>query len=513
MEYKKRNDIENILLNDNSKIYLEELTEKKLSLRSHKISKIFQIKRKNILEQTKSSLDILDKFHQFQIYKFSTSFERIISYLNSSDDIKINYILNQLNAYFKYNEPDITEQKIIIEGQFLEILLNLGNNFLKNEKSEENIILIIWIFINIQIYKEGNGDYLKVLYSQKFLDFYNNCFIYSNSEEIMNEIILLLYHMIKINEEINEEINREILKSKVFESILNFSLNVDKDLELIESIIKLIISCFNITEEEELNENEINIIDKCLIILKNESEIDDDNILLLCFKGFYLLSKLNDRYKFNEKMITLKIPELILKTNKNKRQILLYALKTLSNILTVCDDDLDKINMKEILHYYNSILVKFDEDDKLVYIIFNGLYNITDSKYINLIKSCIIWKEEQIQKYLNMNEKIQMLFIKIIKYIINIGNNSSLNFVYETKVLEYLIYLISNSLWDKKILRKILKLIDNYLSRFNEEKKNDIEYAIIFNKFINWLNLFSDSINYEDDILDYIKEKYKPFYN
>ena len=319
--------------------------------------------------------------------------------------------------------------------------------------------------------------------------------------------------MIKINKEINEEINIEILKSKVFESILNFSLNVDKDLELIESIIKLIISCFNITEEEELNENEINIIDKCLIILKNESEIDDDNILLLCFKGFYLLSKLNDRYKFNEKMITLKIPELILKTNKNKRQILLYALKTLSNILTVCDDDLDKINMKEILHYYNSILVKFDEDDKLVYIIFNGLYNITDSKYINLIKSCIIWKEEQIQKYLNMNEKIQMLFIKIIKYIINIGNNTSLNFVYETKVLEYLIYLISNSLWDKKILRKILKLIDNYLSRFNEEKKNDIEYAIIFNKFINWLNLFSDSINYEDDILDYIKEKYKPFYN
>ena len=513
MEFKKRNDIENILLNDNSKIYLEDLTEQKLSLRTHRISKMLQIKRKNILEQTKSSLDILDKFQQFQIYKFSTSYGRITSYLNSSDGIKINYILNQLNAYFKYNEPDITEQKIIIEGQFLEILLNLGNIFLKDEKDEENIILIIWIFINIQIYKEGNGDYLKELYSQKFLEFYNNCFIYSHSEEIMNEIILLLYHMNKNNDEINEEINIKILKSKVFESILNFSLNVDKDLELIESIIKLIISCFNISEKEKLNENEINIIDKCLIILKKESEIDYENILLLCFKGFFLLSKLNDKYKFNEKMITLKIPELIIENNKNKRQILLYALKTLSNILTVCDDDLEKLNMKEILNYYNSILLKFDEDEKLVYIILNGLYNITDSKYINLIKSCIIWKDEKIQKYFNMNENVQIIFIKIIKYIINMGNNCSLKFIYETKVLEYLIYLMSNSLFDKKMMRKISKLIDNYLSRFNKETKNDIECVIIFNKFINWIYLFSDSINYDDDVIEYIKEKYKPFYN
>ena len=53
MEFKKRNDIENILLNDNSKIYLEDLTEQKLSLRTHRISKMLQIKRKNILEQTK----------------------------------------------------------------------------------------------------------------------------------------------------------------------------------------------------------------------------------------------------------------------------------------------------------------------------------------------------------------------------------------------------------------------------------------------------------------------------
>ena len=510
MEFKKRNNIENILVDNNIKFYLEDLNKQKLSLRSHKISKIFQIKRKNILEQSKSSLDILDKHQQFQIYKFSSSFERIISYLNSSDGIKQNYILNQINTYFKYNEPDALEQKIIIEGQFLEILLNIGNNFLTNAKNEneENIILIIWIFINIQIYKEGNGDYFKVLFSPRFLEFYNNCFINSHSEEIMNEIILLLYHMLKLN----EEINLEILSSKVFESILNFSLNDDKDLELTESIIKLIISCLNIPKEEKLSENEINIINKCVIILKNEADIDDENIMQLCFKGFYLLSKINDKYKFNEKMITLKIPELIMGNDKIKRQVLLYGLKTLTNILTVCDDDLEKINMKEVLNFYNSLLLKFDDDDKLVYIIFNGLYNIADSKYINLIKSCIIWKEEKIQKYFNNNEKVQFLFLKIIKYIINIGKHSSLKFIYETKALEYLIYIISNSNCEKTLMRKILKLVDNYLSRFKEENKKDIEYNIIFNKFINWINLFSEIINVEDEVLEYIKEKYKPFY-
>ena len=109
---------------------------------------------------------------------------------------------------------------MILEGQFLELLLNLGINFFNNKK-EENLIKILWIFINIQIYNEGNGEYLTNLYNQKFLEFYNQCFTQSNSDEIMNEIIFLLYYIIQIN----KEINIIILQSKVFESIINFTSN------------------------------------------------------------------------------------------------------------------------------------------------------------------------------------------------------------------------------------------------------------------------------------------------
>ena len=506
MEYERKNHHENILSEDNNKFFLEDLNEQKLSLRSKKISKIIQIKRKNILEQTKYSPDIIDKSLQFHILKFSSSYERIILYLRASDDKIQNYILNQINTYFKYNEPDIKEQKIIIEGQFLEILLNLGIKCL-TENNKKNIFLIILIFINIQIYQEGNSDYIKILYRYKFLEFYNNCFINSNSEDIMNEIILLLYHISKID----EDVNIVILTSKVFESILNLLSNEDKDLELSENIIKLIVSCLNLSKEEELNDREIKIINKCLTVLKNESENPEQNIQQQCYKGFYMLSKLNDKYEFNEKMIRLKIPKLIIENKMKNIQILFYALKTLTNILTVTDDFLAQLNMKEIIDFYNHVLLSFDADDKLVNIIFKGLYNIADSKYINFIKSCIIWKEENIQKYFNKNEKIQILFLKIIKYIINMGNHESLKFIYETKVFEYLIYLMSNSKLSKKIVVKILKLVDNYLSRFKEKEKNDIEYIIIFNKFINWINLFCYENNDEDEILEYIKEKYKPF--
>ena len=270
MDFEKRKD-EKILFENNIISYIDDLNETKLSLRSKNISKLLATKRRNKLEQTTSSLDFINKELQFQINKFSSSYNKIISYLTSSDDNLRSYILNQLCTYFKYNEPDITEQKMIIEGQFLELLLNLGKYFYKN-KNEENLILVIWIFINIQIYKEGNGDYLKCLYNENFLDFYNDCFIKLNSEEIMNEIIILLYYSAKIN--IGADF--KILQSKVFESIINYILNEQQDLEFIENVIKLMIVCLNISENDELGEREINLIDKCLFILKNESNINDD---------------------------------------------------------------------------------------------------------------------------------------------------------------------------------------------------------------------------------------------
>ena len=500
MDFEKRKD-EKILFENNIISYIDDLNETKLSLRSKNISKLLATKRRNKLEQTTSSLDFINKELQFQINKFSSSYNKIISYLTSSDDNLRSYILNQLCTYFKYNEPDITEQKMIIEGQFLELLLNLGKYFYKN-KNEENLILVIWIFINIQIYKEGNGDYLKCLYNENFLEFYNECFIKFNSEEIMNEIIILLYYSAKIN--IGADF--KILQSKVFESIINYILNEQQDLEFIENVIKLMIVCLNISDNDELGEREINLIDKCLFILKNESNINDEKIQKLCYEGLYIISKIDDKYEFNQKIIKEGIPKLILKI-KN-RNILLYSLKTLTNILTVTNDDLEKIDLNEIINFYNSILHIYD-DDKIEYIILNGIYNIADSKYINIIKSSIIWSREKIQKYFNKNEKIQLMFIKIIKYIVKLGDSNSFVFINDTNILEYLIYLISNTNYNTTLAKKILKLIDIYLNIYKNYGKDNFEYLVILNKFKNWINLFSNVINEKDDELEFIIEKYK----
>ena len=502
MELENRNVKETNKFEFNNKCYIDELNEQNLSLRSKKITKILKMKRRNIIEQTNTTNYITDNELQFQIYKFSTSFNIIISYLKSYDDNIQRYILNQLNIYFKYNEPDTKEQKMIVEGQFLELLLNLGIHYFK-QKNEENLIHVLWIFINIQIFNEGNGDYLKRLYDEQFLCFYDDCFSKSNSDEIMNEIIILLYYLVKIN----RDANIQILQRKVFESIINYYLNENLDLSFREDIIKLIIACLNLSNNKEFEQKEINMIHKCLIILKNESLTSNEKMQKLCYEGLYNISKINNEYEFNKKMIEEGIPNLILKI-KNKT-VIVYSLKVLANILTAFDDDLKNINLKEVIHFYNGIINVYCEDDKLIYIILIGIFNIADSKYINLIKSSWVWNQEIIQKIFTKNKNIQLIFIKIIKYIINLGNYNSLKFIYSTKVLEYLIYLLTNVHLDTKLREKILKLVDNYLNRFNIQQKEDLEYLIILNKFKDWINLFSDINNEDDELLQYIKDKYK----
>ena len=277
MELEERKAKENIFNEIKDISFIKELNEQKLSLRRKKISQIFSIKRRNNLEKIKNSLNLLKKGSELQINKFSSSFDRIILNLKSSDNNIQSYTLKQLNIYFQYYEPDINEQKMIIGGQFLELLLNLGIKFSFND--EANIIQILCIFINIQIYNEGNGEYLISLYSDKFFEFYDKCFIQSKSDEIVNKIILLLNYIVNIN----IGINIKILQSKVFESIINFSINEDQDLGFKELIIKLISICLNISKNCELDEKEIKIIDKCLTILKNESKkyVIKDYIILV----------------------------------------------------------------------------------------------------------------------------------------------------------------------------------------------------------------------------------------
>ena len=219
MEFEEKRKKQYKLIEDDRSIIIDSLNQSKIALRSKKNNLKLIMKRKSKLEQIKSDFDNIKGDNKFHIYNFESSFNTIISFLNSSDKNLVNYCLNELCIYFKYNEPNLAEQKMIIERQFFEILLNIGNKFLY-EKNENNLILIIWILINIQIHNEGNDDYLSMIYNDIYFDFYNECYNKSGSDEIMNEIIILLIYMTKVG----SDINIKILQSKVFDSIINCAL-------------------------------------------------------------------------------------------------------------------------------------------------------------------------------------------------------------------------------------------------------------------------------------------------
>ena len=479
MNFEKRKLQEMNLLGIENISFRDSINQQKLSLRAIKNNLIVKLKRKSIIEQCKSDYNNIPKEYQIQIYKFETSYNTIISYLKSKNNILISYCLNQLCIYFKYNEPNIIEQKLIIEGQFFEILLNLGNIFLNN-KNEKDLILVIWILMNIQIYNEGNNDYLNILYGEKYLKFYNTCFTQFGSDEIMNLIIVLLTYLIKLN----DEINAIILKSEVFNSIIYYILNKEPDMDSIENSVKLIMNCLNTNFDSELSQKEINTINDIIIILKNELFSSKNEILeKSCYDGLYIISKINNKYKFNEKIIQEGIPLNILKKEYKNYEILKKGLKLLANILTISDKECKIIYENNIIDYYNNILYIYDDDPKLVFIILSSIVNISLSKFRNIIKECIIWKSEKIEKYFNMNDNIKLKFIKIIKYMITNGDYNNLQFIYNTKIIEYVIYLLSSFNLNDKVVNKIIKIVNIYLNKFNDSEKENIEYHSIFNKF------------------------------
>lgn len=493
MNIEKRK-LQEIHLLGNEKIsQRDSLNNQKVSLRLAKNNLKIKLKRKIIIEQSKFEYNNVPKEFQIQIYKFETSYNAIITTLKSNNNILISYCLNQLVIYFKYNEPNINEQKLIIEGHFFEILLKLGNIFLYN-KNENDLILIIWILMNIQIHNEGNNNYLKILYSDKFLEFYNICFTQSDSDEIINLIIVLLTYIIKIN----KEINLIILKSHVFSSIIYYILNKDPDMEPIENSLELFISCLNLSfnnELTELGQKEINIINDIIIILKKELfTSNNEKLEKLIYEGLYIISKIDNKYKFNEKMVKEGIPQNILNINFENYDLLIKGLKLLTNILTVSDKECKIIIDKNIINYYNDVLDIYDNDPKIVYIILSGILNICNSKFRNIIKESIIWSRKKIEKYFNMYDNIKLKFIKIIKYIIINGTYSNLLFIYNLNILEYFIYLLASFNLGDKVTSKIIKLINIYLNEFNDSEKKNIEYYTIFYKFQD-LNKLSHKYN------------------
>jgi hypothetical protein len=258
-------------------------------------------------------------------------------------------------------------------------------------------------------------------------------------------------------------------------------------MEPIENSLELFISCLNLSlnnELSELGQKEINIINDIIIILRKELfTSNNEKLEKLIYEGLYIISKIDNKYKFNEKMVKEGIPQNILNINFENYDLLIKGLKLLTNILTVSDKECKIIIDKNIINYYNDVLDIYDNDPKIVYIILSGIVNICDSKFRSIIKESIIWSRKKIEKYFNMHDNIKLKFIKIIKYMIINGTYNNLLFIYNLNVLEYFIYLLSSFNLGDKVTSKIIKLINIYLNQFNDSEKKNIEYYTIFYKF------------------------------
>ena len=508
-------DIENSQRNEeelnNRKDYINDLNNNKLTLRkSENNNKIKKRREYKIFHKTENNN--INKEYQFQIINFDTSFNIILNYLNSNNPELISYCLREISIYFNINCPNIKEQNKIKETKFLNILLYFGNKFIQ-ENNMQDLLNILSILNNIQPYEEGSMEFVKEIYSNNFLDFFNNCLDYANklnSEKnqilIYRKIMMILRTMAFDNDEYFPELNFIFLRSQVFINILEFfsELNI-VDIQDIKELLMLMAYIFNFSNSEKaMCKDDINIIDKCLdfLIIQLCSGNNKEEFLVLIFESISHISGLSVLYDFNKKLIdegvTTKIMKMKFdnknKVSKNYLKILKFAMRILANNLTMPDDDCKILFSLNIIDYYNNILDKFDDYKEIVLAILMGIYNISFSSYYEVLKSCNIWNEKNIQKYLNYDDDIKIRIIKIIKELLEKNAPEFITFFFDIKILEYLMYIFACCNIGTKCSSKILEVIDLYLSLFSNEAKETREYLIIYNKFKDLFQM-SEKIN------------------
>ena len=509
---------ENVFNNPQEIIELK--NKEKIKLRKNKINQEIQKKRfQNLAHINLNKESKIKPELKFIIIRFEESYAKILSYLNSNDNDLISYIINEINIYFAYNNPNINEQKIIIETNFLLILLNLGKEFIASDQ-RENLKQILSVLINIQSYDKGTMDYLNVLCTDEFFDFYNKSLLYGKDKEFFHLILYIIDCLITIN----SDINLKLLRSGVFSSILNYigdnniETNEDKLLAL-----KSIVTAIDLSDYEDLiKERDIKIIDACYkILIEYLFSTNTEEILSCIYRGLYNISNLDNKFGFNNKIInegiTLKIMKLKfynLKINKFIIDIIDFAVRIIANNLTLTDKDCQIIYDLNIIDYFNNILILFDDSYKIVRDILTGLTNIAVGSKRNIILNSSIWEDKNIQKYCNMNDEIKINYIKICKFLFYHSNYDILKFIYNTKILQYFIFLFSTTDINGIAAEKILKIINSYLSHFSKDKKESEEYLIIFNKFIDLLES-CDKINKLNciDLISDITENIKNNYN
>ena len=483
----------------NPKEYINNLNESKLSLRKTQKNLIINRKREYLLNHYKDKdYNNIRKEDKFNIINFDASYNKINMYLNSNNPDLISYCLNEISVYFKSFYPDINEQKKIIQTKFLNTLLCFGYKFIEENKVSD-LFKVLNILINIQYFEKGNIEYVFDLYSDYFFEFYDKCIFFANNlenKEHVSEIykkIILIFNALTYNDNTGtDNLNLIFIRNSAFLNILNYIQKKNiKDLEEIEGTIELIVSTLSFINDDILNENDLKIIDKCLDILINELYgSNNEQILANIYRGIRNVSNFDNDYKFNEKIInggvTLKI--LKMKFNKlnitqNYLKIIEYSMNILANNLTASDVVCQIIYDQNIIDYYNNILDKFDDHQIIVKYILHGISNISVGSKREVIKYSNIWNEKNIIKYLNYGDAIKLYYIKIVKYLLYQSDFEFTKFVYNSRILKFLMDVFIASNLGKFICFKILKLIDFYLKSFKNNGKETNEYLIIYNQF------------------------------
>jgi len=485
----------------NSKEYINDLNQNKISLRKFKNNVLLKRKREYLrLHFEEKTNQKISKEQQFNIINFDKSFNIINMYLASNNPDLIEYCLIEICYYFQIYFPNINEQKKIKETKFLNTLLYFGNKFI-NEKNDTNLSYILTIIINIQYFEERNYNYTEDLYSEEYFRFYNNCILYAENSRnneyrsLIYKKIVMIFNVMAFNDNCpNYDLNLLLLRSTSFLNILNYfeEKNI-KDFEEIKSIIELITFVVGLCDDENtiLKKDDIKMIDKCLNILISELYNNSkEEILVKIYEGIRNISDMDDEYKLNKKIInegvTLKILKMKfnnINPTENYIKIIQYCMMILANNLTSSDKSCQIIYDQNIIDYYNNILEKFDDNKKIVKYILSGLANISIGSNKEIIKYSIIWQEQRIIKYLSFNDEIVHKMIKIVKYFLYNASFESIQFIFNSNVLKYFMDLFVAGNIGRFISWKILCIIDNYLKLFKSELKETKEYLLIFNQY------------------------------
>ena len=229
-------------------------------------------------------------------------------------------------------------------------------------------------------------------------------------DKIYKQIVSILNMMAFYHDDDVYDLNLIFLRSPVFKNILEYyQTNNSNNENDFKEFLKLITFTVNLSDSESnLCKDDKIILDNCLVILAKElyGGGNKEELLSLIYEGLFHLSLLEGEYDCCQKLIDEGVAVKILKLKSNKfkltpdyLKIIRFSMRILANILTMTDKNCQVLYASNIIDFYNNILEKFDNDKNVVRAILYGIKNISIGSNYEIIKSCNIWQEKNIQLY------------------------------------------------------------------------------------------------------------------